>query len=60
MVSKKALIEVNLGKLLGRGFCNDPAIQILIRIKACFGCIRTRGDRLKPEKYSGAIDRLRP
>jgi hypothetical protein len=39
--------------VLGGEFCNTPAIQILIRTKVCFGCMRTKGDRLKPEEHGG-------
>lgn len=37
--------------VLGRRFRNNTAFRNLIRIKACFGCIK--GNRLKPECHEG-------
>jgi len=37
----------------GGGFRNNPAIRILIRTKACLGCMRTKDNRLKPEGHGG-------
>jgi hypothetical protein len=54
-VSFKQLIESRTlgmpGTVLGRGFRNNPARCILIYAKTCFGCLQTRGDRLKVEEH---------
>jgi hypothetical protein len=39
--------------VLERGFRNNPAIRVLVCIKVCFGCLRTKDDRLKLEGQDG-------